>query len=226
MKIVAYLRISGKGQLQGTGLDRQRDTITAWAEIKGHTVERWYEEVYTGTEVERPVFTEMLLDLLNNGVRTIVVESSDRLARDLMVSQQLTGLLIQKGLALWSASSDFNITDGMAGDPMMKAIAQMQAVFSELEKNTLVARLKKSRDKIRKETGRCGGPLPYGEYEGEQDTFEYIKKMRHINPTQLARLLNEKGWPTRNGAKWSPPLLTKIFKRLEADDAKSGSQRA
>lgn len=226
MKIVAYLRISGKGQLQGTGLDRQRDTITAWAEAKGHKVVKWYEEVYTGTEVERPVFTEMLLDLLNNGVRTIAVESSDRLARDSMVSQQLVGLLIQKGLSLWSASSDFSITEAMAGDPMMRAIAQMQAVFAELEKNMLVSRLKKARDKMKKETGRCTGPLPYGEYEGEQDTFHYIKQMRSINPTHLARILNEKGWPTRNGAKWSAPLLTKIFKRLEAEDAKSGSRKA
>lgn len=223
MKAVAYLRISGKGQLEGSGLDRQRETIQDWASANDYDIECWYEEVYSGSEADRPVFTAMLVDLLDNGIRTIVIESSDRLARDVMVSQQLTGLLIQKGLTLFSASADLNITDAMAGDPMMKAIAQMQAVFAELDKNILVSRLRKGREKVLREKGRCGGPPPFGEYDDEREAMVTIRKLRGIGPWKLANYLNKMAVPTRTGAKWTTTLCSTILKRLETEDARLGS---
>ena len=64
---MGYIRVSGKGQINGTGPDRQREIIQEYAAQNGLIIDGVYEEAYTGTEAERPVFTDMLRDLLSNG---------------------------------------------------------------------------------------------------------------------------------------------------------------
>ena len=92
-KAMAYLRVSGKGQVEGHGFDRQRDNILDYAKRNGVEVVGWFEEAYTGTKADRPVFAEMLAEVLNDGVRMIIVESMDRLARDLGVQIALLAKL-------------------------------------------------------------------------------------------------------------------------------------
>jgi len=46
---------------------------------------------------------------------------------------------------------------------MKEAIITMQAVFARLERKTILLRLRKGREKRRKNTGKCGGPILYGE---------------------------------------------------------------
>ena len=178
--VVAYLRVSGKGQVDGTGLDRQLDTITAWARHAGAAVERVYrEEGVSGTldESHRPAFATMVEDLLSNGCRTVVVESLDRFARDLSVQMQLLAYLISKGLTLISASTGDNVTAAVADDPMRRAMVQMQGIFSELDKNLLVRKLRKGREKRRAETGKCEGRPFFGTKPGEAETLERIREL-------------------------------------------------
>jgi len=169
--VVAYLRVSGKGQVDGTGFDRQLDAITAWAKRAGATVERVYrEEGVSGTldESHRPQFAAMVEDLLSNGCRTVVVESLDRFARDLSV--------------------------------------QMQGIFSELDKNLLVRKLRKGRQKRREETGKCEGRPFFGQKPGEAETLARIKELyrkprvgERMSLQEIADSLNKEldKYPTR-----------------------------
>jgi len=178
--VVAYLRVSGKGQVDGTGLDRQLDTITAWARHGGASVERVYrEEGVSGTldETHRPAFATMVEDLLSNGCRTVVVESLDRFARDLSVQMQLLAYLISKGLTLISASTGDDVTAAVADDPMRRAMVQVQGIFSELDKNLLVRKLRKGREKRKAETGKCEGRPFFGTKPGESETLERIREL-------------------------------------------------
>jgi len=54
---------------------------------------------------DRPGFAEMLERLMSNGARTIVVESPDRFARDLMVQLAGHDMLKAKGVTLIAASA-------------------------------------------------------------------------------------------------------------------------
>jgi hypothetical protein len=54
---------------------------------------------------DRAGFAEMLERLLSNGARTIIVESTDRFARDLMVQLAGHDMLKAKGIALVAASA-------------------------------------------------------------------------------------------------------------------------
>ena len=51
----------------------------------------------------RPGFKAMLDRLLSNGVRTIIVETASRFARDLMVQEVGYAMLKERGIALIAA---------------------------------------------------------------------------------------------------------------------------
>jgi DNA invertase Pin-like site-specific DNA recombinase len=55
-------------------------------------VVEFFEEVFTGTEIERPVFAQMLDQMNANGIKNFVVENQTRLGRDLMVNLHLLHL--------------------------------------------------------------------------------------------------------------------------------------
>ena len=177
IKAVGYLRVSSQGQLSGHGQDRQQDTITCYAKQAGYEIIGYYDDAHTGTEANRPAFTRMLDDLLGNGCKVIVVESLDRLARDLRIQLQLVAFLSSHDLTLINATTGENVTAAMQADPMQRAMIQIQGVFSELDKGLLVRKLRKGREAKRTETGTCEGRKSYGYYEGEPQIIERIKQL-------------------------------------------------
>ena len=219
-KAVGYLRVSTKQQAAGTGFPRQREAIRRYASEAHLQVAAWYEEAFTGTEAERPAFASMLEDLLGNGIRVIVIESMDRLARDLMVQHQLIALLFRKGLTLISAATGQDICAAMRSDPMLKALVQIQGVFAELEKGLLVRKLATGRQRVRRATGRCEGRKPFGHYESERNA---LRRMRQLGrkprgnprrgPYQIARIMNQEGHRSRSGRPWSGPVVRRILER-------------
>jgi DNA invertase Pin-like site-specific DNA recombinase len=83
-----YLRVSGRGQLAGDGFPRQKEAIQRYADAHGVLIVKWFEEraVCGATEWEnRAAWSDMVQKL--SGVRTIVVEKVERLARDLGVQE-------------------------------------------------------------------------------------------------------------------------------------------
>ena len=100
---MGYLRVSGTGQLKGSGLERQERSITKFADENQLEVVQFYSEAITGTTDERPKFARMLADLIANGVKTIVVDALDRLARDLNVQLLLLARMEAEGITLLNA---------------------------------------------------------------------------------------------------------------------------
>jgi DNA invertase Pin-like site-specific DNA recombinase len=217
---VGYCRVSGKGQQSnGTGLDRQEDTVRAFAKQNGYKLIEIYSEAFTGTESDRPVFEKMLIDLLDNGCRIIIVECLDRLARDLAVQLQIISLLASKGITLINAMTGQDVTSPT--DPMSRAMIQVQGAFAELDKNLLVRKLRKGREKKKAETGRCEGRKPFGLKPGEQDTIDRIKQLYRKKPGEermtghrIAKILNKENRPTQSGCQWRGGHVRAILERL------------
>lgn len=213
MKVFGYIRVSGKGQIEGHGFIRQEKAIRDYAEKNGITIEKIFrEEGISGTlgEADRPAFQEMVSEILKNGIRTIIIEGLDRLARELRIQEQLLIFLASKGIALFSARTGEDVTAAIQDDPMKKAMIQIQGVFSELEKGLLVKKLRKARDAKREETGKCEGRKSYAEVSPA--LIKEIKRLRRpYGPRKgmtfkaIAAYLNSKPeFGTRTGCPWTP----------------------
>ena len=220
-KVVGYVRVSGQGQVKGHGYDRQAEAIESYAEQASCEIVTWYREAHTGTESDRPQFKAMLEDLLSNGVKVIVIESLDRLARDLGVQLQLVTYLASRGLTLISATTGQDVTAAMQADPMQRAMVQIQGVFAELDKSLLVRKLRKAREKVRAERGRCEGRPRYGEGgSGELAVIARIKQLNRkpkggarLGPYQIANALNAEGHKTQAGKLWTGTQVKRILER-------------
>ena len=221
-KAFVYLRVSSNNQLDGFGFDRQLDTVTRFAKKNGYKiVEVFKEEAVSGTtdESERPAFQQMMAEVLSDGVNTVIVEGMDRLARKYRVQDGLLAYLVSKGVNLMSARTGENITEAFRGDPMKRAIVQMQGIWSELEKSLLVLRLKKGKEKARAEGRRAEGQHRYGETsEAERRIIKRIRYMRRtrrgghpgLSYAMIAARLNDEGIKTKKGKLWTAALVHHI----------------
>jgi DNA invertase Pin-like site-specific DNA recombinase len=154
-KAVAYLRTSSRTNV-GADKDsdkRQRAAIEAYAKLAGYEiVETFYDAAVSGADPvgARPGFAEMLERLMSNGARTIIVESPDRFARDLMVQLAGHDLLKAKGIFLVAASAP---THFIEDTPTAVLVRQVLGAVAEFEKTTLVAKLAAARRRKRMATG-------------------------------------------------------------------------
>src|SRR5271166_2945825 len=154
-KAVAYLRTSSKTNV-GPDKDsdkRQLAAIEAHAKAHGFDiVATFYDAAVSGADpvTDRPGFAEMLERLMSNGARTIIVESPDRFARDLMVQLAGHDMLKAKGISLVAASAP---THFIEDTPTAILVRQVLGAVAEFEKTTLVAKLAAARRRKRMATG-------------------------------------------------------------------------
>jgi DNA invertase Pin-like site-specific DNA recombinase len=211
-KAFSYLRVSGKGQVSGDGFPRQRAAIRAYAKANGYAIAREFADEGVSGAVEttnRPAFAEMVAVLHSNGVRTVIVEKLDRLARDLMVQEAALSYFQQQGFTLVSVAEP----DLMASDPSRTAFRQMMGVFAQYDKSMIVLKLAGARMRKRAQTGRCEGRKPYGYFEGEAVVVDRMKALRAsgLGYDRTAAKLNEEGLPTRTGKPWHGVVVNRIL---------------
>ena len=228
-KAVAYLRVSGASQIDGEGFGRQLDAITNYANSHGYELAGTYQEEAVSGKTDlaaRPAFLAMLADLLGNGCRVIIVERLDRLAREYRIQEELLLYLMRHGVTLISADTGEDITAAMAADPMRKFLVQMQGLLAELDKNLLVAKLAKARQRVRDRGEYAGGRRPYGmdpkrataeqlaASARERETVARIRELRQqgLILRQIRDTLEREGRPARNGGKWQLSTISEILR--------------
>jgi DNA invertase Pin-like site-specific DNA recombinase len=219
IQAVTYLRVSSAGQVDGDGFPRQREAVEAYAARNGiQIVGEFRDEGVSGTTEysERDGFSALLTRIAGNCVRLVLVERSDRLARDLLVQETLLNSLIKLGVRVIDASSGIDLTDET--DPSRKLIRQVLGAVAEHDKACLVAKLRKSRERMRAATGKCEGRKPYGTRVGEDRGVERIRTLvgEGYSVRAISDRLNAEGIPSRGGKAWSFGSVARVAKRLRA----------
>jgi DNA invertase Pin-like site-specific DNA recombinase len=216
IRVYGYARCSGLGQVSGDTFNRQREEIERYCNDNNFELVKIYqEEGVSGTkgEEDRPQFMAMVQDILTNGVRHIVIEGIDRISRSMSITDQLITYLASKGITLISARTGDDVTEAYSGDPMRRAMIQMQGIFAELEKSLLVKKLRTARERKRNQGIKCEGRK--GTEEINPDIINEIAKLRESKHTwrKIVEVLNESGKLTITGKAWTLQHLYAVYQR-------------
>lgn len=213
-KAFAYLRVSGKGQVDGDGFERQLAAIKAYAKANDIAIADVYrEEAITGTmdSFDRPAWIAMTTAILANGVRTIIVEKCDRLARSAGIQEYILMDMQRRGIRVLSADAADLETD----DPMRILFRQVVGAIAQYEKAMIVLKLRGARQRIKAREGRCEGRKPYGTREGERDIIAIMHGWTRVGHgyDEIARLANARAIPSRSGKPWRGSTVRTILTR-------------
>jgi DNA invertase Pin-like site-specific DNA recombinase len=216
-KVFAYLRVSDPSQVEGDGLTRQKLAIEAYAKAHNLEVVEYYrEEGVSGTLADRPALARLMVNLEQNGhgVKTVLIERLERLARDLMVQEAIVRDFQKQGFRLVSTTEG---PDLCSDDPTRKLIRQVMGAVAEYDRAMTQLKLRAARDRMSARLGRrCEGQKPYGQTPEEQKVIQRMRAMRRTrcNGTkgmtlqEIADRLNDEGIRTKEGKRWTP---TQVF---------------
>lgn len=192
LEAVAYIRTSSAANV-GTDKDsdkRQRTAIEGFAKANGYEiVAEYYDAAVSGSDpvTARKGFSAMLDRINGNGVRTIIVESPDRFARDLAVQLAGHDYLRGLGIALIPASApDFFTED----TPTAVLVRQVLGAIAQFDKATTNAKLKAARERKRLANGgKCEGRKSWAEIDPE--LVKEAKRLRRRSPKGHQRSLRD-----------------------------------
>jgi DNA invertase Pin-like site-specific DNA recombinase len=217
MKAYGYIRVSGRGQLRGDGFMRQSLAIEKYCAANGHQLIRTFGEkaVPGATDMsDRPAWREMIGEILADGVKVIIIERLDRLARDLMVQEHIIADCQKRGITLLSTAEP----DLCSSDPTRILMRQILGAVAAYDKAMIVLKLRGARERKRATAGRCEGAKPYGELPGERAVLERMRTLRASGTTltAIAAELNGFGVKPRRGMRWFAKSVSRILERNRA----------
>jgi DNA invertase Pin-like site-specific DNA recombinase len=202
-----YLRVSSESQIAGDGLPRQRAAIQAWAMANNVKIVRWFEERGVSGTIDlknRPALSSLMVALLNDGVRLVVIEKLDRIARDQMIQESIIQTFLKQSFELVSAASG---EENLCGnDPGRKLMRTIMGAIAEYDKQMIVLKLRAARERAKAVSPRrtCEGRKPYGFYSEEAAVLQRIVQLQREGKThtQISRLLNDSGQASRSNGQW------------------------
>jgi DNA invertase Pin-like site-specific DNA recombinase len=137
MNVAGYVRCSTEDQHRsGLGLQDQRQIIEAACVAKGWTLVHIYEDVMTGSRMDRPDL-EAALAAIDGGLDGLVCAKLDRLGRSVHGVSELIERFAKHDKALVCLDIGMDTSTIMGA-----AMAQMAAVFGEMERRRIGERIK------------------------------------------------------------------------------------
>jgi DNA invertase Pin-like site-specific DNA recombinase len=219
MKLAAYLRVSTERQAdEGLGLDVQEHAIQSWAKAERHNVVHWASD--EGVSGSDGLDTRLgLLDALNvvqtRQVQGIVVYRLDRLARDLVLQEQLLSEVWRLGGRVFSTSPSEDAyldPEGAEADPSRALIRQILGAVSQYERAMIRLRMTSGKARKRANGGFVGGQVPFGyrsegrelvEDDAEQAAMRRIAALRQqgLSLRAIASTLEAEGIRSKRSAR-------------------------
>ena len=218
---IIYTRFSPRPNAdECTSWEKQDDACTTYCVVKEYAIgSRFHDKAVSGKDLNRPML-QAAIDALSPG-DILVVASSDRLARDMLVNLTIRQQIINAGAML-------EFADGTppATSPEGKLFQNILAAFASYERERINARTKAGHQKRRENGERTTGKIPIGWMLDPDD------------PKKLVRNIGERGaivrmcelsaadyssndiateldacYPFRGGADWSPRTIRHLIQK-------------
>lgn len=167
-QVVGYIRISSITQ-------------NTARQLAGIILDKEFVDTMSGNTTERKALNECL-DYIRQG-DLLVVDSIDRLARNLRDLQALIETIVSKGVSVKFIKE--NLTFNSTNDPMANLTLQMMGAFAEFERSMIKARQREGIEAA-KRAGRTGGRPLKVTTKLIEDAKNMIEKGESIRSTAIA----------------------------------------
>lgn len=224
-KLVAYVRVSSKGQLDNYSIGAQLEKIQEYCQFKGHEVVAVYQDAESGKSDKRAGFDNAIQHVFNGHADGIVVYSLDRFARKALRGWQIIQDLEDADKHLVVVNRDLDTTG-----PTGKLIRNILLAVAEYELALLQERFSNGREAKKtaggyyagqprfgwRSVGGCVEPVPT-----EQFTIRLLLRFRELGVSsyRCANYLNNniKRHPTKKGGEWTHRTVERVLAQ-QADE--------
>ena len=224
ISVAAYIRVSTDEQAEhGISLDAQKNRIMAYCQAQDWEIYEFYcDDGWSGKDLKRPAVQRLILHAEEKKFDNVVVIKLDRLSRRQKdVLHLIEDVFEPNDIGFKSVTEPFDTTT-----PFGKAAIGMMAVFAQLERETIVERIKIAKKEAARQGRYMGGLLAYGyKYnatlkkveinEAKATTVRFIfdEYLRCGHGYQyIATLLNEKkAIPPGDTGEWSRAAVSVIL---------------
>jgi len=225
-RIVGYTRVSTAEQAaEGMSLEAQEARIRAWCEAQGaELVEIVREEGVSGSKLlgERPGGRKIahFLESRHPNADAVVVVRMDRLGRDAAEQISLLKRFRTGKVGLVAIAQQIDLAT-----PHGRAMAQIGAVFNELERALIAERTTEALSELRAQ-GRAWNHAPFGwravdgqleANPAEQETLTRIDELRAsgLGYLKISQTLNSEKRPTKRGGPWHAASVRSVLQSAE-----------
>jgi DNA invertase Pin-like site-specific DNA recombinase len=230
MDLTAYVRVSTGKQAAEDRLGKpvQVKSIREYARDHGHRIVEWrYDDgISGGNGLESRVgLPQALQDVKSGRAKGVIVYRLDRLARDLIIQEQLLAEIKHLGgLPFTTSAAEAEYLEDDPNDPSRKLIRQILGGVNEYEKSMIALRLRNGR-KLKAEQGRYAYGAPaFGSSavdhelapnDAERSVIDMLRAMRlhGLSYRDMADALNGAGYATKRGGKWYAQTVLNVLKR-------------
>jgi len=230
MQVGIWIRVSTEEQAQGESPENHEHRARMYAELKGWQVVELYDlsGVSGKSVIDHPEAKRMLADVASGKIKALIFSKLARLARNVRELLDIADHFQKHNANLVSLEESID-TSTPAGRLLFTVIGAL----AQWEREEISARVAASVP-VRAQQGKpTGGKGPFGYMWKEkklvinpdeapvvQELFKVFLETRKLQTT--ARIMNERGYRTRNGARWGKTTV----KRILTDPTYRGMKRA
>ena len=126
-------------------------------ETRGEPFREYVDKGYSGKNTNRPQFTQMMSDIREGFINTVIVYKLDRISRSILDFSNMMEEFNKYHVKFISATEKFDTSS-----PMGNAMLNICIVFAQLERETIQKRVADSYYSRSRKSFCMGGPVPYG----------------------------------------------------------------
>lgn len=143
-------------------------------ETRGKEYQEYCDRGYSGKNINRPSFEQMIQDIKQGQIHKVVVYKLDRISRSILDFATMMELFQQYDVEFISSTEKFDTST-----PIGRAMLNICIVFAQLERETIQQRVTDAYYARCKKGFYMGGRVPYG-YKLEKTVLNGVKTSKYV----------------------------------------------